>query len=389
MLALSDYDYHLPEELIAQEPTIPHHDARLLVCERQDDDSYQLADKHFTDLPELLSSDDVLFFNDTKVFKARLPLIHRQVTRHSGVQRTIDDGDILIFRLIDEQTVDALVSDSKNFKAGSIIHRDEEITLHVQSLTDDGVQIRIVGMRLMDFLEEYAQLPLPPYITYEKEKEQRYQTYFAENIGSAAAPTASLHFTPELMQSLEDQCISKQFLTLHVGLGTFKPVHTEDITQYDIHSEQIIVPHDIFATIADYKLGEKNIIPVGTTMIRTLESLPYAYIFLQDNITLTPEQKQFRDIFTHYITPDQAANIIQESFVSSAASYSFATSLYIYPGFTRRLIDGLVTNFHIPRSSLLMIIAAWMGLQNLHQTYRHAIDHKYRFYSFGDGMVVR
>ncbi len=238
----------------------------------------------------------------------------------------------------------------------------------------------------MDFLEKEAQLPLPPYITYEKEKEQRYQTHFAENIGSAAAPTASLHFTDHLLTQLNQAGIEHHFLTLHVGLGTFKPVHTENITDYDIHSEPITVPADIFARIANLKLTHKNIIPVGTTMIRTLESLPFAYRLLCDILTLTPEQQTRRDNLTADIQTPETIITIENI---TETSYSFSTKLYIYPGFTFHIIDGLITNFHIPRSSLLMIISAYMGLENLHQTYRHAINHGYRFYSFGDGMFVR
>ncbi len=403
---LEHYTYTLPEKNIAQKPSIPHHNAKLLICKKNitdtDDHTYTLTDDIFLNITKYLDEKSILFFNNTKVFKARIPLNENLVIRHSGYKTTIKDGEILVYKIIDDKHIEALVSDDKNFKPWSSITLDpkKNITLTVLSLTSNGVILQSTSRTIFKILETYWQLPLPPYITYKKEKEQRYQTHFAKHEGSAAAPTASLHFTQELFKKLEQQKIQKQFLTLHVGLGTFKPIFDEDIRQYHIHDETAIIPIWIFKEIASYHKQKRKMIPVGTTMTRTLESLPYLYQYLK-NISTKNIQEQSLQAILQLTTEEQQfrENIIMtlptwKNFIKSCTiqhqdkTIHFNTQLYIYPWFHFNLINWIITNFHLPKTSLMIMISARMGKQNLEHAYQHAITNNYKFYSFWDGMLI-
>ena len=236
-------------------------------------------------------------------------------------------------------------------------------------------------------------MPLPPYIRYEKEKEKRYQTFFAEKVGSAAAPTASLHFTPELVKRLENKDVEFQFPCLHVGLGTFKPVYEEHIQQQKLHFEPMILESGIRKTIADAKLAGKRFLPIGTTMIRYLESLPYIRRFLKKknlNITLDHATRDRRDHLTKTIDeklveefiPDQEVCVEKTQFSSIPEKMIIQTRLFIRPGIPFLLTDELITNFHLPKSSLMILISAFIGRKNLLEAYQRAIQAGYKFYSF-------
>ncbi len=235
-------------------------------------------------------------------------------------------------------------------------------------------------------METYGELPLPPYITYSKEKERDYQTSFAKTDGSVAAPTASLHFTRELMDAIENP---KEYITLHVGLGTFKGIDTSDIRDYHIHAETIEIPLDLFSRIYAYKTTDKKLIAVGTTVCRTLESLPSLWQ------SLDQEMKEIFDsniiAYWNTLTEDLApTNWIEHiTYDSQTGSLTFSTSIYITPGYTFRIVDELITNFHLPESSLLVLVSAFMGKENVDAFYTHAIQERYRFFSFGDGIYIR
>ncbi len=387
---LSAYNYFLPESAIAQTPCIPHHDAKLLVCKRKNW-SYHYTDHTFIDLPDLLTERDVLFFNDSKVINARIPLSEVSVTRHSGFKTILTQWEIFVYHIIDTHRFEALVSDDKNFKPWSKLWYTDTIVFNCIKLTPSGVLIEIEGTDLKSFLRQYAQLPLPPYIKYAKEKEARYQTVFAEKEGSAAAPTASLHFTQTLLAHLDTKGIQKHFLTLHIGLGTFKPITTSTITDYTIHSESVVVPTTLFKLLATYKVHHKRIIPVGTTMIRTLESLPFLYQQLKKDkniqiLWLSPKEQNFWENISTQCT-DTEDNIIT-SYKFSGHTLKFHTQIYIYPWVEFKLTDAIITNFHLPKSSLIILVSAWMGKEETHKAYRYALEHGYRFYSFWDGMLI-
>lgn len=232
----------------------------------------------------------------------------------------------------------------------------------------------------------YGELPLPPYIEYSKEKEKDYQTSFALKDGSVAAPTASLHFTKELMEQIPHE---KFFLTLHVGLGTFKGIDTEDIRDYAIHEERAEIDTSLFEIIRKLKTEGKKIVAVGTTACRTLESLPYVWKFLneKDRSTFSDEVQKYWDSLTKNLEKKDYIHALVINYQLSIINFS--TSIYIYPGETFTIVDELITNFHLPESSLLVLVSTLLGKENTMNIYREAIEKKYRFYSFGDGMYIK
>lgn len=386
---LENYNYTLPEDQIAQVPTLPEHQAKLLII---DEDS-QYQNTTFRELQNLLSKNDLLLFNQTKVFKARIPLKKVRILRRSGEERIID-GEIFIYRLQD-QNLECLVSDDKNFKPGAKIFFNDHLILESLEYTEQGILFSLEGMELFDFLEQYGEMPLPPYITYTKEKEQRYQTYFAENIWSAAAPTASLHFTKELLEKFNEKEIPYHFFTLHVGLGTFKPVYVEDIRKHPIHQETMLVEKKVFEIIYQRKKEKKNLIAVGTTMVRFLETLPYLRWYLSFHSDFSPFLENLSDevkTFWNGIIKDideEKAHAFIFSLKEQKDFFSVETKLFIYPGFPFKIVDQIITNFHLPKSSLLMLVSAAMGRKNALKAYEYAIAQRYQFYSFGDGMRIR
>lgn len=380
---LNSYSYYLLESQIAQAPTLPEHNAKLLILTKEGN-NYNYQNKKFIDLPELLDPKDVLFFNNTKVYKARLELNEVPVLR-STCHKTTVTGEIFVYKIWWKHRFECISSDDKNFKPGSKIFFNNEITLNSIELTPNGIIFEIKEMEILDFLKEYGQMPLPPYVEYHKEKEKWYQTYFAKNTGSVAAPTASLHFTKELKDWLKNKWINGEYTTLHVGLGTFRPVHSQDIRQHKIHPEEVIINMDLFTRIQHYKNDSQNIIAVWTTVTRTLESMPYVYFLLKKQWLVDNE---YWNKIIKNIDEDQTNKYIQNIKVEWS-NISFETKLFIYPDFQYKVIDQLITNFHLPQSSLLMLVSAFMGRENLLQAYDHAINTGYKFYSFGDWMWIK
>ena len=387
---LDSYDYDLPEEMIAQVPAQPAESAKLLIWSRSNN---SIQDYHFYDLLHFLSDNDVLVCNNTKVFKARIPLHQTKIIRKSWQERYID-GEIFVYQLLHDDRLECLVSDDKNFKPWAEIFLDEEewIFLTSDEYADDWIIFSVKWIWIFDFLEIYGQMPLPPYIHYEKEKEKRYQTTFAQDLGSAAAPTASLHFSHKLLSDLRSKWVEINFTTLHVGLWTFKPVYEQDIRNHKIHREPIIIENSLFQQIFERKNEKKNLIAVWTTIVRLLETLPY----LRKSLSNPDKQKiltdenvfHFRESLTSDISFFDCERYVHE--VSLQSNHIVCeTQLFIFPGWNFRIIDEMITNFHLPKSSLLMLISAIMWRKNALQSYEYAKHHWYHFYSFWDGMWIR
>lgn len=353
---LSSYDYELPPELIAQTPVVPRDTSRLLVVDSLNTHQHRI----FRDLPDLLLPGDLLVLNNTRVIPARL----------YGRKSTGASVEIL---LLEERSIDtwlALVKPGKRFLIGTEIifdpvddlAKDLGLTLKAKVIDkDEATGGRILqfylndNRSLMQMLDYFGQVPLPPYITSSESQPSQYQTVYARQSGSVAAPTAGLHFTEDLFQRLEEKGINKAFVTLHVGVGTFRPVEAEDITNHTMHQEWIEVSQETVDLIEQTKAKGGRIVAVGTTVVRTLDG-----------------------------AADRTAKI-EGRFLSL---FCGKTDLFICPGYRWRVVDGLITNFHLPRSSLLMLVSALIGRERLLDLYREAIDRKYRFYSFGDAMLI-
>ena len=344
--SLSAYDYELPEAQIAQNPVEPRDRARLLVMHSPTEHRHQI----FRDLPQLLQPGDLLVLNNTRVLPARL------YGRKPG-------GSAIEILLLEEQQRDrwlALVKPGRRLKPGAEIEfgddtSDSPFLKATVLATDPATGGRVLqfeppaGMMLQECFYQLGQVPLPPYITESQAAPERYQTVYASQPGAVAAPTAGLHFTPELLERLQAQGIEQAFVTLHVGVGTFRPVEAEDITTHEMHEEWVEVPAETVKKIQETKARGGRVIAVGTTVVRTLEGV-------SQHGSLQPFQGKI--------------------------------NLFIYPGYQWRVVEGLITNFHLPKSSLLMLVSALIGRQRLMDVYADAIAQKYRFYSFGDAMLI-
>ena len=334
-MKLSDFDFELPELLIAQHPSPKRTDSRLLV--RND----EFIDSHFSDLGLFLKPNDLLILNDTRVIPARL----------FGHKDSGGKVEVLIERLVSDHDALAMIKASRSPKIGSYIILENKVRLKICDKNDGIYSVSFESDSILKTLNEVGHIPLPPYIDREdvKEDANRYQTVYAQNNGAVAAPTAGLHFDESLLSSLKEQGIDHTFLTLHVGAGTFQPVKVENIESHKMHSEYYEVSQESVDKIVRTKAMGGRIIAVGTTAVRTLES-----------IALNGE----------------------------LSSQKGETDIFIYPGFEFRIVDVLITNFHLPKSSLLMLVSAFIGFDEMHQTYQHAIKEQYRFFSYGDAMLL-
>ncbi|MBD2296547.1 tRNA preQ1(34) S-adenosylmethionine ribosyltransferase-isomerase QueA [Anabaena sphaerica FACHB-251] len=350
--SLSGYDYELPTELIAQNPAVPRDSSRLLVVNSPNTGKETPALNYiFRDLSELLQPGDLLVMNNTKVIPARL----------YGRKST---GAVVEVLLLEERQHNcwlALVKPGKHFKVGTkIIFDGDRSALGTELRATVVERDEATGGRLLQFdvpenmslvqvLEKFGEIPLPPYINASTAADEQYQTVYAQEQGAIAAPTAGLHFTPELFQKLRDRGINQAFLTLHVGVGTFRPVEVEDVTTHQMHAEWIEVSAATVEQIRATKAAGGRIIAVGTTVVRALEGAAQS---------------------------------------GSLQPYVGKVNLFIYPGYQWQVVEGLITNFHLPRSSLLMLVSALIGRERLLKIYQQAIASQYRFYSFGDAMLI-
>lgn len=336
----SDYFYNLPEELIAQTPAIPRDSSRLLVFNRKDN---SIIHTYFNQLSLYLNPGDILVLNNTKVIPARL----------FAYDNTGREFELLLLKRIDYTHYESLIKPAKKIKIGSELIVNEELKVKICEVLDDNgiriIEFFFVG-NLEDILSRVGLVPLPPYITEKLDDPNKYQTVYAKVDGSSAAPTAGLHFTQELLDSLRIKGVKIVEILLHVGLGTFRPVKEEFITEHKMHSEYYCVSEDAANIINEgIDLG-KRIIAVGTTSVRTLESVKNS---------------------SSHIIPSQGE-----------------TNIFIYPPYDFNIIDCMITNFHLPESTLLMLVSAFIGRDNALNLYRIAVKEKYRFFSFGDAMLL-
>ncbi len=382
MFALSDYHYHLDEDLIAQEAIHPHHDARLMVVDKNTGNIE--AETTFWHLDSYLEKNTVLFFNDSKVIRSRVAIKNTPFLKWIE-ENILKEWEIFFLEKQEENIFSALVRPGNKFKIGTIF-KIGLFDIEVVGINETGRILKIQGGSISEFLSVHGALPLPPYIAYSKEKEDDYQTTFAKKEWSVAAPTASLHFTRELLEKIQNP---KEYLTLHVWLGTFKGIQTQDIRDYAIHGEKIEISVEIFEKIANIKTTGKWITAVGTTATRTLESLPYFWKSLDQEYKKSFNAKicEYWDTISEEIEKTHwIHNIIKNH---QENTFEFETTIYITPGYIFRIVDDLITNFHLSESSLLVLVSAFLWYNETMKIYQKALLHQYRFYSFWDGMYIR
>lgn len=346
-MLLSEFDYILPEELIAQRPSDKRDNSRMMVLKR---DEHKILHKHFYDIVDLINDDCVLILNNTKVIPARL----------YGFKETGAKIEVFLLKEISDKCWEVLVRPSKRIKIGTVIKISEEFSVEVlEPLPDDGKWLvrMIYEGDILEILHRVGNIPLPPYIERKMTNEElrkldfeRYQTVYAKDEGSVAAPTAGLHFTQEVMEKLKAKGVQIGYVTLNVGIGTFRPVKCENVLEHKMDSEAFEITQETADLINKAKADGKKIVAVGTTTVRTLET---AY-------------KQFGEI----------------------KACKSASELFIYPPYEFKVVDKLITNFHLPKSTLLMLVSALATKDFIFEAYREAISEKYRFYSYGDCMFI-
>lgn len=337
----SDFYYDLPQELIAQTPIEPRDESRLMVVDKN---TGEVTHKIFKDLIDYLNPNDCLILNDTRVIPARI----------YGVKK--ETGAVVEFLLLkqsENNVWECLCKPGKRAKIGTeFVFGEGLVECEVIDITDDGnrkIQFKCDSKEIYTILDKIGKMPLPPYITEELKNGERYQTVYSRELGSAAAPTAGLHFTQELLKKIEDKGIKIGYVTLHVGLGTFRPVKVDDVTKHKMHTEHYHISKQTADLINETKANGGRVISVGTTSTRTLESVA------SKNGCICEDEDD--------------------------------TSIFIYPGYDFKCIDGLVTNFHLPESTLIMLISAFAGYDNVMNAYKIAVDERYRFFSFGDACL--
>ncbi|MCQ2408147.1 MAG: tRNA preQ1(34) S-adenosylmethionine ribosyltransferase-isomerase QueA [Oscillospiraceae bacterium] len=336
----STYYYDLPQELIAQTPAEPRSASRLLCVDRSNG---ALSHHHFYELGQFLRKGDLLVMNDSRVLPARL---------YGEREDTGSPIEFLLLKPVGEKVWEIICKPGKKAKPGRRFRFGRGLTAEILDHAEDGgriVRFECEGS-LYAVLDEIGQMPLPPYITEKLTDKERYQTVYAREVGSSAAPTAGLHFTPELLSDLKAQGIEEAFVTLHVGLGTFRPVKEDDIRKHHMHIEHYTIPQETAEKIRQTKAAGGRVIAVGTTSCRTLEGAA----------------AEFGEI----------------------CACEGDTGIFIYPPYNFKVIDGLITNFHLPESTLIMLVSAFAGYDNIMNTYKTAVQERYRFFSFGDAMAI-
>ena len=338
----SDFYFDLPEELIAQVPILDRSSSKLMVLDKE---TGEISHKVFKDIIEYLNPGDCLVLNDTRVIPARLI---------GSKEDTGGKIEFLLLKRNEDDTWETLVKPGKRAKIGTRFSFGEgKLIAEVVGMGDDGARIvkfEYEGI-FEEVLDELGNMPLPPYITERLEERERYQTVYSKNNGSAAAPTAGLHFTDKLLQQIKDKGVDIAFVTLHVGLGTFRPVKVDDVLEHDMHSEYYMVTQEAADKINKAKENGHRVITVGTTSTRTIES------------------------------------VADENGKMKAASGW--TKIFIYPGYKFKVVDNLITNFHLPESTLIMLVSALAGKENVLNAYKCAVENRYRFFSFGDAMFIK
>ena len=337
-----DFDFDLPEELIAQTPLERRDASKLLVLDKT---TGEISHRHFTDIIDYMEKGDTLVLNDTKVMPARLYGVKEETGAVIEVLLLKDEGN---------NVWECLTKPAKRIKEGTIISfGDGKLKAKCSEVLDEGIRkfkLEYKGI-LYEILDELGEMPLPPYIHEKLKDKDRYQTVYAKNVGSAAAPTAGLHFTKDLLEKIKNKGVNIAYITLHVGLGTFRPVNVEDVTKHKMHSEYYVMSAEVADLLNKTKKEGHKIISVGTTSTRTLETIASLY-------------GEFKEC-------------------------SGWTDIFIYPGYEFKGIDYLITNFHLPKSTLVMLVSALAGKDNIMKAYNEAIEKRYRFFSFGDSMLIK
>ncbi|MBR6690809.1 MAG: tRNA preQ1(34) S-adenosylmethionine ribosyltransferase-isomerase QueA [Bacilli bacterium] len=336
-----DFDFYLPENLIAQTPLEKRDSSRLLILDKE---TGEITHQSFSNIIDYLNKGDVLVLNDTKVMPARI----------LGTKE--DTGaviELLMLKEIEKDVWEVLSKPAKRIKIGTVVKFSDKLKAECIGLGEEGIRIFkfIYSGIFYEILDELGEMPLPPYIHEKLKDKDRYQTVYAKNIGSAAAPTAGLHFTKELMKKIIEKGIKIEYITLHVGLGTFRPVSVEDVTNHKMHSEFYQMSKETADVLNDAKKNNNRIISVGTTSTRTLETIMNIY-------------GEFKEC-------------------------SGWTDIFIYPGYKFKAITSLITNFHLPKSTLIMLVSALAGKDNIMNAYSEAVKNEYRFFSFGDSMFIK
>ena len=341
-MKLEDFDYYLPEELIAQTPLVKRDESRLLVLDKE---TGNIEHKKFYDIIDYLTPGDTLVLNDTKVLPARLI---------GTKEETGAVIEILLLKNIEGDKWECLTKPARRIKEGTVVtFGNGELKAKCCGVFDEGIRHfeLIYDGILMEILEHLGTMPLPPYIHENLEDQSLYQTVYAKEVGSAAAPTAGLHFTKELLKQIEEKGVNIAYVTLHVGLGTFRPVSVDNIEEHEMHSEFYSMTKEVADLLNKTKKEGHNIIAVGTTSTRTLE-------------TIASQYNEFKEC-------------------------NGWTNIFIYPGYEFKGIDKLITNFHLPKSTLVMLVSALAGRENILNAYKIAVEDKYRFFSFGDAMFIK
>ncbi len=337
----SDFNYKLPEELIAQTPLKKRDDSRLLVLDKI---KGHIRHKYFKDILDYLNKGDTLILNNTRVIPARL---------FGRREESLSKIEVLLLKRLNDNDWEVLVRPGRKARTGHVIIFGEGLLLgEIIKVLDNGnrvIRLQYKGI-FEEILDKLGTMPLPPYIKVQLEDQERYQTVYSKIEGSAAAPTAGLHFTKELLEQIRDKGVNLGFITLHVGLGTFRPVKAEKIEDHQMHSEYYEINQEIVDLIHNTKLGGKKVFAVGTTTVRTLETAAYA--------------------------------------TDKLRAGSGWTDIFIYPGYKFKIVDSMITNFHLPESTLLMLVSAFTDRNKILNAYQEAIDKKYRFFSFGDVMLI-
>lgn len=336
-----DFDFYLPDNLIAQTPLDKRDSSRMLVLDKK---TGNIEHKHFNDIIDYLTDNDVLVLNDTKVIPARL---------YGTKEETGAVIEILMLKDLGNNIWECLVKPAKRVKLGTIVNFSDKLKAKCIYVGDEGIRRfeLIYGGILYEILDELGEMPLPPYIHEKLKDKDRYQTVYAKNVGSAAAPTAGLHFTQELLDKIVSKGIKVLYVTLHVGLGTFRPVNVEDVTKHKMHSEFYQMTKEVADALNQAKKEGKRIISVGTTSTRTLETIIDLY-------------GEFKECCGN-------------------------TEIFIYPGYKFKAIDSLITNFHLPKSTLIMLVSALASKEYIMNAYEEAVKNEYRFFSFGDSMFIK
>ena len=341
-MEITDFDYELPEELIAQTPIKNRDESRLLVLDK---DTGNIEHKIFKDIIDYLEEGDTLVLNDTKVLPARL------IGEKKDTKAVIE---VLLLKNINDDTWECLVKPARRIKVGTeVVFGNNKLIGKCIEEHDEGIRIFEFSYSgiFLEILDELGSMPLPPYIHEKLEDKDRYQTVYAKEVGSAAAPTAGLHFTKKLLKKIENKGINICYITLHVGLGTFRPVKVDKVEDHKMHSEYYSMSDDVASKLIETKKNNHKIIAVGTTTTRTLETIMNKY--------------------------------------GTFKACSGWTDIFIYPGYKFLGIDSLITNFHLPKSTLVMLVSALAGRENILNAYNVAVNEKYRFFSFGDAMFIR